>query len=212
MRYGIGCNIVDVANQLSFTYRGLAPELQVFVSPPTKSTKASDFIRTLKEKQEVWYEMLTMPVALGQNYENFRQLFPFRPLLTKPSLFSQSDAFLCHQAQQTFRALSQHSPQQPWRASNRPLDVNANGPWHQYPPQPFKQTFMSQRQYYPTNNQRYQQPSLPAGANCNTALRGGQITQSTLRTPGNATNRPQTAPYQAIPRQPYQSGQSQHVY
>ena len=27
MRHGIGCNIVDVANQLSFTYQGLAPEL-----------------------------------------------------------------------------------------------------------------------------------------------------------------------------------------
>lgn len=53
MRHGIGCNIIDVANQLSFAYRGIAPELRVFVSPPTESTKAADFIRTLEEKQEV---------------------------------------------------------------------------------------------------------------------------------------------------------------
>lgn len=30
---GIGCNIVDIANQLSFTYRGIAPELRVYVLP-----------------------------------------------------------------------------------------------------------------------------------------------------------------------------------
>ena len=50
MRYGIGCNIVDVANQLSFAYRGLAPELRVFVSPSTESTKAANFIRAFEEK------------------------------------------------------------------------------------------------------------------------------------------------------------------
>ena len=33
MRHGIGCNIIDIANQLSFACRGLAPELQVFVMP-----------------------------------------------------------------------------------------------------------------------------------------------------------------------------------
>lgn len=53
MRYGIGCNIIDMANQLSFAYRGIAPELGVFVSLPTESTRVADFIRALKEKQEV---------------------------------------------------------------------------------------------------------------------------------------------------------------
>lgn len=47
---GIGCNIVDVANQLSFAYRGLAPKFRVLVLPPTELTKAADFIRTFKEK------------------------------------------------------------------------------------------------------------------------------------------------------------------
>ena len=53
---------------------------------------------------------------------------------------------------------------------------------------------------------------LPAGANRNTALHGGQITQSAQRAPGNTTNRPQATPYQAVPQQPYQSRQSPHVY
>ncbi len=44
MRYGIECNIVNVANQLFFAYRGLAPELRVFVSPPTELTKVADSI------------------------------------------------------------------------------------------------------------------------------------------------------------------------
>ena len=53
MRHGIGCNIVDVANQLFFAYRGIALKLRVFVSPPTESTKVADFICTLEEKQKV---------------------------------------------------------------------------------------------------------------------------------------------------------------
>ena len=53
MRHGIGCNIVNVANQLSFAYRCLVSELRVFISPPTESTKAADFICALEEKQEV---------------------------------------------------------------------------------------------------------------------------------------------------------------
>ncbi len=61
MRHGIGCNIVNVANQLSFAYRGLAPELQVFVLPFTKLTKAADFICTLEKKPEVWHEIMTNP-------------------------------------------------------------------------------------------------------------------------------------------------------
>lgn len=53
MRHGIGCNIVDVANQLSFTYRNIAPELRVFIFPPTESIRAADFIRALEKKQEI---------------------------------------------------------------------------------------------------------------------------------------------------------------
>ncbi len=56
MRYGIRCNIINIANQLFFAYQGLAPKLQVFVSPPTKSTKAANFIHTLKKKQKIWHE------------------------------------------------------------------------------------------------------------------------------------------------------------
>ncbi len=32
MQHGIGCNIVDIANQLSFAYCSIAPQLRVFVS------------------------------------------------------------------------------------------------------------------------------------------------------------------------------------
>ena len=78
---------------------------------------------------------------------------------------------------------------------------------------------MPQRQYYPGNDQWYQaydqwyqQLSLLTGANCDTAPRSGQFTQSIPRAPDNATNRPHAAPYQPVPRQPYQSGQSQRVY
>ena len=59
IQHSIRCNIVDVANQLFFAYQGLAPELRVFMSPPTESTKAADFIRALEKKQKVWHEMMT---------------------------------------------------------------------------------------------------------------------------------------------------------
>ena len=93
MQHGIGCNIVDIANQLSFAYRGLAPELRVFVSPPTESTKVADFIRTLEEKQKVWHEMMTTPGP--QRYFNPTQRpSPYRPLLP-----SQAEAFSYYQSQ-----------------------------------------------------------------------------------------------------------------
>lgn len=63
MQYSIECNIINIANQLSFAYRGIAPELQIFVSPPTDSKKAADFICTLEEKQEVWHKMMTTPAT-----------------------------------------------------------------------------------------------------------------------------------------------------
>ena len=144
----------------------------------------------------------------GRYYESFRRPSPFRSSPSRPPLPSQSEAFFCHQTQQTNKSL----PQQPWRTSERPLDITANGSQHHYPAQLFRQTFMPQRQQYPANDQRYHQSSLPAGANCNTALHGSQITQSAQHAPDNATNRPQAAPYQAVPRQPYQSRQSPRVY
>lgn len=42
--HGLGCNIVDISNQLSFAKRGLATELRVFITPLTDTSKATDFI------------------------------------------------------------------------------------------------------------------------------------------------------------------------
>ncbi len=75
--HGIGYNIVDADNQLSFVYRGLAPELRLFISPPTNTTKVSNFIQALEEKQGTWYDMLIS-----------------RPL-TQRSPFPQSTGPLC---------------------------------------------------------------------------------------------------------------------
>ena len=90
MRHGIGCNIIDVANQLFFAYQGIAPELRVFVSLPTESTKAADFIRALKEKQEVWYEMMTTPITSHRYYNPARRPSPSPYKLPLPS---QSEVF-----------------------------------------------------------------------------------------------------------------------
>lgn len=57
IRYEISCNIVDIINQLSFTYRGVAPELKIFIPPPTQITKVSDFIYLMEEKREAWFDM-----------------------------------------------------------------------------------------------------------------------------------------------------------
>ena len=137
MRHGIGCNIVDVANQLSFAYRGLAPELRVFVSPPTESTKAADFIRALEEKQEVWHEMMTTPAGPQRYYNPARKSSPYRPPLP-----SQSEAFSRYQPQ--YRGpLSQ----QAWRPSERGSDREPPPPppQRQYTQQPFRQSFVPQR-------------------------------------------------------------------
>lgn len=96
MRHGIGCNIVDIANQLSFAYHGIAPELRIFVLPPTETTKAADFIRILEEKQEVWHEMMTMMTTSSQYHDSLCRLPPFRPSLLRPPLSSQSEAFFCY--------------------------------------------------------------------------------------------------------------------
>ena len=90
MQYGIGCNIIDVANQLSFAYRGLASEHQVFVSPPTELTKATNFIRALEKKQEVWHEMMTTPSGPPRYYNSTRRISPYRiPLPSQSEVFSR---------------------------------------------------------------------------------------------------------------------------
>lgn len=79
---------------------------------------------------------------------------------------------------------------------------------------------MPQRQQYPTNDQHQLQTSpltlLAPSANCGSALRAGQVTQSTTfnsnNPTGNASNRPRGAPYQPIPRQPYQSNSPYRGY
>lgn len=53
MQYRISSNIINVTNQLFFAYQKLASKLRIFISPPTKLTKAVDFIYALKEKQKV---------------------------------------------------------------------------------------------------------------------------------------------------------------
>ncbi len=97
MQNGIGCNIIDVANQLSFAYRGLALELRVFVTPPTESIKASDFIYVLKKKQKVWHEMITTPAAPHRYYNPAQSPSP-SPY--KLPILSQSEAFSHYQSPQ----------------------------------------------------------------------------------------------------------------
>ena len=125
MQYGIGCNIIDVANQLFFAYQGLAPELWVFVSSPNKSTKAADFIRTLEEKQKVWHEMITTPIGL-QRYYNPAHRFS----LYRPPLPSQFKTFFYYQFQYWGPVL-----QQPWQPSEQGSDCELPppaAPEHQY--------------------------------------------------------------------------------
>ena len=99
MRHGIGCNIVDVANQLSFAYRSIAPELRVFVSPPTESIRAADFIRALKEKQEVWHKMMSVPAVLSRYHNSFCRASFFSSSPSRPPLPSQSETFFRYQTQ-----------------------------------------------------------------------------------------------------------------
>lgn len=99
MQYGIGCNIVNVANQLFFAYRGIALELRVFVSSPIESTRATDFIHALEKKQEVWHEMISIPTVSNQYHYNFYYASSFSSSPSKPSLPSQSDVFFHYQAQ-----------------------------------------------------------------------------------------------------------------
>lgn len=46
-------NIVDIVNQLFFAYFCIVAKLKVFVLSLIKAIKTTNFIHTLKEKQEI---------------------------------------------------------------------------------------------------------------------------------------------------------------
>ena len=77
---------------MSFAYRNIAPELKVFVMLHIKLIKAANFIYTLKKKQKVWYKIVSL-LAISNEYFNIMQ----KPSPFKSPLFSQSEAFFCHQ-------------------------------------------------------------------------------------------------------------------
>lgn len=96
MRYRIGCNIIDVINQVSFAYHDIISKIKVFVLPLIEATRAFDFIRILEEKQEVWHKMMTIPMVSSRYYKNFYCPSLFRSSSSKPSLLSQLETFFCH--------------------------------------------------------------------------------------------------------------------
>lgn len=131
MRHGIDCNINDISNQLSFAYQGLAPELRVFVSSPTESTKAAKFIHILEEKQENWFEMMTTGTSFHRPYHCLRMAYSPSRFNSCLPLVTQSDAFARYQAQQSpYPGYSQDFSLNPWKQPDR----------HNLP-QPFRQTF-----------------------------------------------------------------------
>ena len=153
MRHGIGCNIVKVANQLFFAYRDIAPELRVFVSPPTESTRAADFIRALEKKQEVWHEMMSVPTVSSWYHNNFCWASTFSSSPSWPPFPSQYEAFLRYQSQQCIPQ-AQLSWQAPERSSGLIQPAQPAGPRCRYTPQPFCQSFTPQRQHYPEQRSR----------------------------------------------------------
>lgn len=96
MWYGIGWNIVNVANQLSFAYRGIAPKLRVFVLPLIKSTRAANFIHALEEKQEVCHKIMSVPAVSSQYHNSFCRLSLFSSSSFRPLLLSQLETFFCY--------------------------------------------------------------------------------------------------------------------
>lgn len=54
---GMGYNIVKITNRLCFAFYGITPELRVLISLSIEAMRASDFIHTLKEKQEIWHKI-----------------------------------------------------------------------------------------------------------------------------------------------------------
>ena len=208
MWHGIGCNIVDVANQLSFAYRGIAPELRIFVSPPTESTRAAEFIRALEEKQKVWHEMMSVPTVSSRHHNSFRRASPYLSSPSRPPLPSQSEVIFRYQAQNL-----RQPAQQPWQPSERLVNNNPDGPRRQPPPS-FRQSFMPQRQQYPNDQRLHQTPSTssPTGVNRDIAPRRHQPNQSSWFNSTDAATRPRAASYLDALWQRYQSDQPDRGY
>ncbi len=61
MQFANGTNILDVSHQLSFTYKGLALLLLVFILPTVGLTKTSEFILQLEEKRECLADFFFFP-------------------------------------------------------------------------------------------------------------------------------------------------------
>lgn len=51
--YEIGYNILNVINQLFFTYYSIALELRLFILLPIKAINASDYIYMFEKKQKI---------------------------------------------------------------------------------------------------------------------------------------------------------------
>lgn len=212
MRHSIECKIVNIANQLSFAYRSLAPELQVFVSPSTELTKATDFICALEEKQEVWYEMMTTPATSHRYYNPARRPSAYSHRLL---LASQSEAFLRYQSQQPYIAdspqgfaatLLPNATQIPYQRQyfqpQRPQHQRVQNT-QQLQPQPRQQQLM-----FPNTNPKEfaRAPGQSYPVNARPEPRQDALPSSRILTPsfgdGHLPN----------PRQPYQSTPYQHAY
>lgn len=81
MRYCIGYNIVDKANQLCNAYRNLARKLKPFIKPPTEPTTSPDFIKALEEKEEIWFDKFQIPQRRLPPLSS-RHSFPNKPTCT----------------------------------------------------------------------------------------------------------------------------------
>lgn len=92
IKYGIGRNIVNIANKLFFAYQGIVSKQRVYILLFIKTTKVLNFIRILKEKQEVWLEIMTN-LNLFNQYISFILQFS----LLKLSFSYQNKAFFCYQ-------------------------------------------------------------------------------------------------------------------
>lgn len=176
MQHSIGSNIVNITNQLSFAYWGIAPELYIFVSLLTKSTRAADFIRTLKGKQEVWHKIMTIPTTSHRYYNSTQK--PSSSLYMFP-LLSQSKTFAHYQSHQCL--LQAHLP---WRGpkclSNITHASPVPAPQRPYMQSSFCQIFISLRQHYPSNAQQNPQVLLPIIADCDHVFTDASATQSAV--------------------------------
>ena len=128
---------------------------------------------------------------------------------------SQSKSFARFQSQQRISYA-----QLPWRRSERSPDATApsptTNPQRQYTPQPFRQSFVPQRQKYPPRPQQRSQIPSSSAAICDNASPAGQLSRSTGRADASSPNRlapmPPSDLRSPVPRQPYQSARSQRVY